>query len=292
MKILLTGATGFLGKKFYNTWNLNHEVIGIGRSKDNQIICDLSTQIPVIPEVEMVVHAAGLAHRVPVSISQEKEFMDVNLGGTANLLQAIQNYSKAPDLFVFISSVSVYGCETGEEINESFPLLANDAYGKSKIAAEKMIIDWSNTNKIPAIILRLPLVTGQDPPGNLGAMIAAIRKGYYFRVGQGVAKRSVVHALDVAEMIPRLPKQSGIYNLTASKHPSIFEIDTVIAKKLAVKIKSLPESLARILAFTGDIFPFIPFNSKRLQKLTASLTFSDKLARSQIQWKPGNGLDF
>ena len=88
-----------------------------------------------------------------------------------------------PGLFVFISSVSVYGLEFGTGIDEANPLLAKDAYGKSKIAAEQLITSWGIKTAVPVVILRLPLVAGPNPPGNLGDMIKAIQAGYYFRIG-------------------------------------------------------------------------------------------------------------
>ena len=104
MKILLTGAGGFLGKIMADIWKSSHETISLGRSKGNTIICDLATEIPLLPEVDIVVHSAGLAHRVPVSKEEQAEFFKVNVGGTDNLLHALSKTSKMPGLFVFISS--------------------------------------------------------------------------------------------------------------------------------------------------------------------------------------------
>ncbi len=268
MKILLTGAGGFLGKILADIWKNSHETISLGRSKGNTVICDLASAIPLLSEVDMVVHAAGLAHRVPAGTEEESEFFKVNVKGTDNLLHALTNTSKLPGLFVFISSVAVYGIESGAGIDESSPLLAKDAYGKSKIEAEQLILAWGHKTGVPVIILRLPLIAGPNPPGNLGDMIKAIQAGYYFRIGAGSARRSVVNAADIARLILRLKHHSGIYNLTSGSHPTIREIDTLIAKQLSKKVKVMPVFMAQLLAKTGDLLPFFPFNSRRLSKLT------------------------
>ncbi len=286
MKILLTGASGFLGKIFNTAWNQKHDVIGIGRNPSNAIQCDLAVSIPLLPHADLIVHAAGLAHRLKKNQVPDQEYFNVNKQGTSNLLKAVENSSCLPRLLVFISSVSVYGAESGSGIDESYPLLAKDAYGKSKIEAELLIREWGKKHNVPVVVLRLPLIAGPDPPGNLGAMISAIRSGYYFRIGKGLAQRSVVNAIDVANLIPCLPLQSGIFNLTASWHPSIYEIDTLISKKFNKAVKIIPGSIAGLLAKVGDRFPYLPFNSRQLQKLTQSLTFSDALARKTLHWNP------
>jgi nucleoside-diphosphate-sugar epimerase len=118
-------------------------------------------------------------------------------------------------------------------------------------------------------------------------MIKAIRKGYYLRIGKGKAQRSVVYARDVAMLLPHLLGRQGIFNLTDGKHPTVAEIDAAIAEKLHRRIWRIPTGLAVILAHIGDFLPRFPFNSRTWKKLTQSLTFSDALARKQLQWNSG-----
>ena len=108
MKILLTGASGFLGKTILNAFDNSTEIITLGRSKDAIVNCDLSNQIPILPIVEMVIHAAGKAHLVPKNDEERMDFDRVNVQGTRNLLIALENNVSLKKI-VFISSVSVYG---------------------------------------------------------------------------------------------------------------------------------------------------------------------------------------
>ena len=66
--------------------------------------------------------------------------------------------------------------------SENSDLLAKDPYGRSKIEAEAMIIEWAQKHAVKFLILRLPLIAGINPPGNLGSMINGIKKGFYFNI--------------------------------------------------------------------------------------------------------------
>lgn len=286
MNIVLTGSTGFLGGVIHKILAEEHVVTGLGRGESNAVRCDLAGQVPHLPECDMIIHCAGKAHSVPSGEAGAREFYNVNVKGTANLLAGAERLRIKPAVIVLISSVSVYGIENGDEIDESHPLSATDPYGRSKIEAEKVATDWGYEHGVKIVILRLPLVAGPNPPGNLGAMIKAIRSGYYFRIGDGSAKRSMVRAADVAQLLPRLIHHSGVYNLCGSVHPSISDVDLWIAGMLNRKIRIISLQLANMLALAGNIFPFFPVNKRRLRKLTSQLTFSDKKARVELGWSP------
>ena len=288
-KILLTGSSGFLGSYILDFLeNLNYKVVKVGRSSRSDIKIDLSLkELPKI-EVDYLIHVAGKAHVVPKTVEDKKDFFKVNYIGTNNLLKGI-NPLKLQSI-IFISSVAVYGKEVGELINEKSPLLGNSPYALSKIQAEQSIIDFGTTNNIKTVVLRLPLVTGKKPLGNLSAMIKAIKKGYYFRIGKGQTKKSIIAASDIANLIPELFNLNGVYNLTDISHPMISEIDSIIAKKFNKKIKSLPVYLIKFIPKIGDMFYFFPFNSLKFEKLTKNLTFSNKKLFNDIKYRPSNGL--
>jgi nucleoside-diphosphate-sugar epimerase len=220
----------------------------------------------------------------PQSNEQIDSFYDVNVVGTINLLLGLSKCP--PKQFVFISSVSVYGLIKGENIDESFPLLAEDPYGKSKILAEDIVIKWCEKHNVICTILRLPLVVGPNPPGNLGSMIRGIQKGYYFNIAGGSAKKSMVLASDIAKNIIIVAKVGGIYNLTDGAHPTFNDLSKSISKNFnKIFIPNLPFYFACIFAKVGDIFgEKSPLNSNKLKKITSSLTFNDSLARKNFGW--------
>ena len=287
MKILLTGASGFLGKTIHNAFDNSDEIITLGRSKDAIVNCDLSNQIPILPIVETVIHAAGKAHVVPKNEEERMDFDKVNIQGTSNLLMALENNLSLKKI-VFISSVAVYGLIEGTDIKEDAPLQATDAYGKSKIAAEKLIIDWCTARNINYYILRLPLIAGKNAPGNLGAMIKGIKSGKYLSIGKGAATKSIVLDKDIAEFIKTIKGVSGIYNLTDGYHPSFSELENKIAKFYNKRNPiSFPFFTIKLLAMAGDLIGSkFPLNSNKLNKITSTLTFNDIKARVALQWAP------
>ncbi|MEO6233210.1 MAG: NAD-dependent epimerase/dehydratase family protein [Ferruginibacter sp.] len=291
MKILLTGASGFVGMIFQQSWKAEHEIFRLGRDQHSEIVCDLSTQVPSVPEIDCVVHAAGKAHVVPKNEKEAQEFFDVNVTGTENLLKALEK-SNGLKRFIFISSVSVYGLFEGKLINEQMPMNATDPYGESKIAAEKLVTEWCSARNIPYYILRLPLIVGKGAPGNLGAMVNGIKNGRYLSIGKATANKSMVLASDVAQLISNIEGESGTYNLTDGYHPAFGELENKIAAFYKKKSPlSLPVWVARLIGFTGDILGrFSPINSNKIKKITSTLTFDDTLARIKLNWKPHNVL--
>ncbi|WP_113660526.1 NAD-dependent epimerase/dehydratase family protein [Pedobacter nanyangensis] len=286
MKILITGASGFLGKEIVREIANEHTLVSLGRhSADIEV--DLFFQIPKLDFFDLVIHAAGKAHSVPKTAAEKQEFFNVNVVGTENLLKGLEEAPSLPKSFVFISSVSVYGIESGTNINESCHLNATDPYGLSKIQAEQIVKDWCTKNNVTCSILRLPLLVGSNPPGNLGAMIRGIKKGYYFNIAGGAARKSMVMAEDVAKIIPKLTELGGVYNLTDGYHPSFNKLSKHIANQLGKKnVPNMPKPIAVLLARIGDLIPKFPLNSGKFFKITSDLTFNDDSARSLLDWSP------
>jgi nucleoside-diphosphate-sugar epimerase len=285
MNILLTGSNGFLGKELYNHLIVTNTVFTLNRTNSNYN-CDLSRGTIIFNNLfDVVIHAAGLAH-IKANKQNNYLYTDINVNGTANLLNSLQK--NIPKYFIYISSVSVYGLNEGVNIDEDEPLLANDPYGLSKILAEDKVIKWCNNNNVIFTILRLPLIVGNNPPGNLGSMINAIQKGYYFNISGGNFRKSMVLNTDIAGSILKISKVGGIYNLTDGVHPSIKELSIIISTKLGkTKLLNLPFIFAYLLALLGDILGSrFPINSNKLAKITSTLTFNDSKARATFGWEP------
>lgn len=289
-KVLLTGAKGFLGH-YINDHLIEkgYVVETIGRGVGNTISCDLSLKVPQLSNCpDLIIHCAGKAHSIPKSDDEKKEFFDINVMGTKNLLNSLEQMLPGLKSFIFISSVSVYGKDEGFKIDEETPLLAKDPYGLSKIEAEHLILSWCKRKGVICTILRLPLLVGVNPPGNLGAMIKGISGGYYFNIGGGHAKKSMVFAEDVAKIIPIAARVGGIFNLSDGYHPSFKEISTLLAKQLNKRPPiNMPYFFAKLIASFGDVVgDRLPLNSRKLQKIVETLTFDDGRARQKLGWNP------
>lgn len=286
--VLITGSSGFLGKSVCVLFKEAYSIFELSKPDTIHSI-RLDKEVPAFSQAfDMVVHSAGKAHSIPKNEIERDKFFEVNVRGTENLLKGLA-LAGVPKQFVFISSVAVYGLEYGKNIDEITLLKAKDPYGLSKIQAEKIIVDWCNKNNVTCTILRLPLLVGKNPPGNLGAMIKAIQKGYYFNIDGGNAKKSMVLAEDVARFIPIIAPVGGIYNLTDGEHPSFVDLSHAIAKK---KIFNLPLFIVKIMAYLGDFLgEKSPINSLKIKKITSDLTFDDSKARS-LGWKSKSVLEY
>jgi len=287
-KLLFTGASGFLGYNIRPLLEKSYDVHTIGLTDDDDIKVNIAKEVPPInTHYDVVLHAAGKAHVVPRSEAEKQVFYDVNYQGTVNLCKALEN-AGLPKSLIFISSVAVYGSEYGELIDESYPLKGDSPYAKSKIMAEEYLTKWCMDHQVRLGILRPSLLAGKNAPGNLGAMVNGIKKGFYLNIAGGKVKKSILMAEDIAHLLPLLEEKGGIYNVCDTRQPSFGEISMSVAKQLGKgKPLSIPYWMAWCMAKVGDLFGNkAPINSYKLEKMTKNLTFSNEKARKELGWEP------
>lgn len=292
-KLLFTGASGFLGYNIRPLLEKDYDVHTIGLTDDDDIKFNIAKEVPPInTQYDVVLHAAGKAHVVPRTEAEKQVFYDVNYQGTVNLCKALEN-AGIPRAFVFISSVAVYGCEFGELITEEHPLEGNSPYAESKIMAEKYLAEWCSKNHVVLSILRPSLLAGKNAPGNLGAMVNGIKKGFYMNIAGGKVVKSILMADDIARLIPKISEKGGVYNVCDTRQPSFGEISMSVAKQLGKgKPLNIPYWMAWCMAKVGDLLGNkAPINSYKLEKMTKSLTFSNEKARKELGWEPLDVLD-
>ena len=292
MTLLFTGASGFLGNNIIHLLNGTYNIISVGLSPQDNYLVDIATDIPTFTDTfDIVLHVAGKAHSVPKTEEERQAFFDVNLQGTKNLCTALER-SGIPKAFIFISTVAVYGCDSGENITEEYPLNGTTPYALSKIKAEKYLEEWCAMYNVKLSILRPSLIVGPNPPGNLGAMIHGIKSGKYVSIAGGKAKKSVLMVQDIANLIPLLIEKGGTYNVCDSYQPSFRELELVVCRQLNKKRPlSIPYWFAKTMAIVGDYLgERAPINSLKLRKITHSLTFSNEKAMRELGWKPMNVL--
>lgn len=292
-KLLFTGASGFVGKYNLSYLNKLYDVKTIGLAVEDHYQHNIALNIPIFSEkFDIVLHAAGKAHSVPTTEMENQVFFDVNLKGTKNLCVALEQ-SGIPKSFIFISSVAVYGLDTGENITEDYPLKGNTAYALSKIQAEEFLTQWCKKHDVVLSILRPSLIAGPQPPGNLGAMIKGIKSGRYLSIAGGKARKSILMVQDIAKLIPLLTEKGGTYNVCDSQHPTFREIEKTIARQLGKTMPiNIPYFFAKIMAIIGDqLGDGFPINSDKLSKITKSLTFSNEKARNDLNWEPLNVIE-
>lgn len=287
-KLLFTGGTGFLGKNVMPLLEKQYEVVTCGITPDDMIKVNLAKETPELKNhYDVVLHACGKAHVLPKTEAEKQAFFDVNYQGTVNLCAGLEKRG-VPKALVFISTVAVYGCEFGELITEEHPLDGDTPYAKSKIMAEEYLKDWCDKNGVVLGILRPSLLAGKNAPGNLGAMISGVKKGFYMNIAGGKVIKSILMAEDIARIVPLIAEKGGVYNVCDTFQPSFGQISESVAKQLGrSKPMNIPFWMAWCMAKVGDCFsPKTPINSYKLEKMTRSLTFSNEKARRELGWEP------
>ena len=180
---------------------------------------------------------------------------------------------------------------------DAVPILVNDVkyqmygdspYAKSKIMAEEYLTKWCLDHQVRLGILRPSLLAGKNAPGNLGAMVKGIKKGYYMNIAGGKVVKSILMTEDIARLVPLLEEKGGVYNVCDTRQPSFGEISMSVAKQLGKgKPLDIPYWLAWCLAKVGDLLgDKAPINSYKLEKMTKSLTFSNEKAKYELGWEP------
>lgn len=291
-QILLTGHTGFLGSVIHKELQKSFRVLTLGRDTSCDYKVDFlkwDGSLELLETFYAIVHVAGLAHKK--SVSNEQMWI-VNAASVDKLLRVAEKYEIRN--FVFISSVAVYGKSYGFDIDELTHPKPKSVYGKTKLYSENKLALWGNSNlETNYLNLRLPLIIGKNPPGNLGKLIYSISNGNHIYLDGNIAMKSFVFSSDVAKFISvwikKVSKKSGTINLCNESHPTVNWVEQAIAelvtKKFKIRIffKPMRSVMSKV---KGALRVSIPI----ICKLFCSLTFSDQLARENFGYtsKPLN----
>ena len=192
-KILVTGSSGFVGK------NLIHQL-----SDENYNFTKLSLRNNnweedlVQADIDTYIHLAGIAHDF-TNVNDDKIYYDVNYELTKKLYDCFLKDEKA-DKFIFFSSVKAAADQTEQILKEDVKPNPKTAYGKSKLMAEKYILDNLPADK-KVFILRPCMIHGAGNKGNLNLLYSFIAKGFPYPFGSFKNKRSFVSIDNVCFII-------------------------------------------------------------------------------------------
>jgi UDP-glucose 4-epimerase len=216
MRVLVTGATGFVGRAVTRPLAAKHSVIGLARTSRpcpcELLTGDLLDQAAVehaVEGVDAVCHLAALT-KVRESFEEPLRYFRGNVVGTLNLLDAMSTEARRSSRtlrLVFASTGSVYGTPDTQPITEDQQLAPGNPYGASKSAAEAAIGYQAALGTVSAITLRTfnaaGAVDGRGDPDTSRiiprTLLAAAGRADYLNVhGDGSAIREYVHVADLA----------------------------------------------------------------------------------------------
>ena len=306
--ILVTGASGFIGAAL--TQRLRAEgadVRGLARSRPSSAASELVTvdlsagplDPALLDGIETIYHLAAKTHDMHETAGAEAEYSRVNIGGTRNLLNAVEG--RHIRRFVFVSSVKALD-EGGPEVrDETWTPQPTTAYGRSKLAAEKLVFDTAAARGFEAVCLRFPLVYGAGQKGNLTRMMAAIERGRFPPPPENGNRRSMLHvenAVDALILAGRHPAAAGqTYFVTDAEPYSTRQVYDWIRAALGKPPtkRSIPVWFFRMLASGGEAARAftgrrVGFDSDAFQKLLGSAWYSPKRIMAELGFTPTRDL--
>lgn len=180
----------------------------------------------VLSGVEGVFHLAGEPGVRRSWGDNFPRYLERNVLTTERLLEAVQRAGVAR--FIYASSSSVYGGDSGGPLGEEDPLRPASPYGLSKLAAEELIRLHARERGVPATILRYFTVHGprQRPEMALSRFISAAFRGRPVEVfGDGEQRRDMTYVGDaVAATVAALEAPTGLYNVGGGTRASVNEM--------------------------------------------------------------------
>jgi nucleoside-diphosphate-sugar epimerase len=208
MRVLVTGATGFLGghvaealaargdhvralvRKTSNTKHLKKLALAGNVELFEGSIEEVDRVTEAVDGVDAIVHCAGI-----VKARSTDEFFAVNVGGTSNLVEAARQRGKSLKRFVHVSSLEACGPSADGEPVPSDQENPVTGYGRSKLAAEKVVL--SARGAMPVVILRPAAIYGPRDVEILDAF-KSIQRGLFPVINGGRSKTIWIYATDCA----------------------------------------------------------------------------------------------
>jgi nucleoside-diphosphate-sugar epimerase len=235
----VTGGTGFIGRRLIQSLiEEGFDVVSLQRSQRSESLVqirhfDLSSIETVnddlLKGIDVVIHAAALVHNAS---AKECQHNLLNYDVTTKLF----NLSKVVGVkkFIFVSTVGVYGVSSlSSPIDINTQINPQTAYAKAKHLSETVLLEKSTSN-IAVSVMRLPLVCGENAPGNYGVLEKISKSKLPLPFGMTKNKRSIVSVELVAKVLIDAAKDLDRYNglqLLAEDPP-------VSTKDLVVQLRS------------------------------------------------------
>jgi len=308
MNILITGGTGFIGSRLaLRCVAMGYRVQVLGQKNksaenDNGMILE-NSEIKVIDGsvtdkeglkkwlqgVDLVFHLAAVQHEMNVP---DQKFLDVNVTGTQNMLEA--SIEAGVKRFVHGSTIGVYGTALQGSVHEKSHVEPDNIYGVTKLEGEQLVASFHD--RIPTVIIRISETFG---PGDrrLLKLFRAIKQKMFFMIGPG---HNLHHLIYIDDLIDGL--------LLASREEKAIGQMFVLAGKEVLSTNEMVKTIAayfgtKLPAFRAPLWVFMfiatvlegtlrplgiqpPLHRRRMDFFKKSCTFSQDLARDQLGFIP------
>lgn len=296
MRVLITGATGFIGRTLSNEMLKQGFDLTITARKECDfpnnvkkfIIRDLSDQInwiPILKNIDCVIHLAAKAHVTNSNkILTLDNFYKINTKATINLANqaAISNVQR----FVFISSIGVNGDKNNNSFTEEDTPNPKEPYAISKLNAELELFEISQESDLEVVVIRPPLVYGANAPGNFGRLMKWANSMSILPLPLGAVKNS--RSLISIDNLINFIILCTIHVKAANELFLICDDEDISTTELLKKIKMIFNKKTWLIPIPPDwIIIFAKFIKMEAdaKRLFYSLKINNSKAKNLLGWK-------
>ena len=318
-KALVTGATGFIGPHLVRVLQRQgDDVVCLRRARSDVSrleplgvqfatgdVTDRESLTAAASGVDVVYHLAGRTAGFNM-----RQYLDVNEGGTRNLLEACAAQT-SPPVVIHVSSLAAGGVAPRTRLRiESDPPAPVSMYGRSKLASEAAARVYAD--KVPISIVRPPVVLGEGDRASLPLFRGIWRTRLHAVPGFSRPRYSIIHATDLAEMMAATAARGkrlsataddatfydAVYYVAADEHVTWGELGRMIGTAVGRKplVLPLPLLLVRGAALGAEGLarlrrkPMVFSWDKIREAAAGSWTCSPEKAQRELGWKVGADL--
>ena len=298
MKVLITGANGFVGQKLRLVLEESgFEIVPVFRAHQPGLEKDICNAIigknidattdwtNALIDVEAVIHLAARVHVMDDGEAGDlARFREINVEGTRNLAkQAAQSGVKR---FIYLSSIKVNGERTNDEpFSIDQPPKPEDSYAISKMEAEVALRKIEEATDMDVVIIRPPLVYGPGVKGNFLTLVNMVRRGMPLPFGLVGNRRDLVSIYNLCDLIEKCilhpAALGGTFLVSDNESISTTELIRYIAKGLKrnARLFSVP---IWALKFAAGLVG----KNEKLETLTGNLQIDISPTQQVLEWSP------
>jgi nucleoside-diphosphate-sugar epimerase len=276
MNVLITGASGFVGKNLISYLGRKHSISNLSLRFEKPTDINISS--------DYIVHLSGKAHDLK-KVSQPSDYYEANFELTKRIYDAFLN--SAAKKFIFVSSVKAASDSVMEVLTEEVVPNPITHYGMSKLMAEEYIQSQKLPEGKSVYILRPCMIHGAGNKGNLNLLYQLVKRRLPYPLAAFENRRSFLSVENlcfvISELIERDDIKSGLYNVADDEALSTNTVVSILSSSLGNKpsLWKISPSIINFMAKIGDKMN-LPLTTERLNKLTENYIVSNKKIKAQL----------
>jgi len=298
MAILVTGATGFIGRHLTKRLLAEGDLIRVVTRDPGRLPPEWSSRVEVVTgnlRDRSIQEVATKGAKVLFNLAGETQnvalMRAVNVEAVKGLLEAA--VAAGVKRVVHLSSVGVIGADRPGVINEETPCQPKNGYEQTKFEGEQAVIEFAQSGRIEAVIIRPTIVFGEGQEryrDSLLEWLKTVQRGRFYFIGRK-AIANFVYVGDVVEVVVRLAEcpanRSAVYIIADPAPMCDFVQAMAQALGVAVPTSSVPVWLAYAAGVALDVTNRIlgmpaPLTLARVRALSSQCLFSGDRLRKEV----------